>query len=180
MSNEAETSGRAFQYLVRVLEDAIKVGADVVGLEREELDLMVVNYFKSVGRAEGFIPQDLQQAVVEEIVKRAELADKARGKMQIRLLGKDHEVVVDERSNWGESGFTLTLKRSERTAFKAPFQGRHVVPESKGDLVEDAYRGPLAPSIRQEVGRNDPCPCGSGKKYKKCCWNKQRNEDALD
>jgi preprotein translocase subunit SecA len=21
----------------------------------------------------------------------------------------------------------------------------------------------------QKVGRNDPCPCGSGKKYKKCC-----------
>ena len=21
----------------------------------------------------------------------------------------------------------------------------------------------------QEVGRNDPCPCGSGLKYKKCC-----------
>lgn len=23
-----------------------------------------------------------------------------------------------------------------------------------------------------KVGRNDPCPCGSGKKYKKCCANK--------
>ncbi len=23
-----------------------------------------------------------------------------------------------------------------------------------------------------KVGRNDPCPCGSGKKYKKCCWPK--------
>ena len=23
----------------------------------------------------------------------------------------------------------------------------------------------------QKVGRNEPCPCGSGKKYKKCCWN---------
>jgi len=22
---------------------------------------------------------------------------------------------------------------------------------------------------KSEVGRNDPCPCGSGKKYKKCC-----------
>jgi preprotein translocase subunit SecA len=22
---------------------------------------------------------------------------------------------------------------------------------------------------RQKVGRNDPCPCGSGKKFKKCC-----------
>lgn len=22
-----------------------------------------------------------------------------------------------------------------------------------------------------DIGRNDPCPCGSGKKYKKCCLN---------
>ncbi|MFA7705765.1 MAG: SEC-C metal-binding domain-containing protein [Candidatus Omnitrophota bacterium] len=24
-------------------------------------------------------------------------------------------------------------------------------------------------SQQPKVGRNDPCPCGSGKKYKKCC-----------
>jgi uncharacterized protein YecA (UPF0149 family) len=24
---------------------------------------------------------------------------------------------------------------------------------------------------RKKIGRNDPCPCGSGKKYKKCCRN---------
>ena len=24
-------------------------------------------------------------------------------------------------------------------------------------------------TVTQKVGRNDPCPCGSGKKYKKCC-----------
>ncbi|MDR0942113.1 MAG: SEC-C domain-containing protein [Holosporales bacterium] len=23
-----------------------------------------------------------------------------------------------------------------------------------------------------KIGRNDPCPCGSGKKYKKCCFLK--------
>ncbi len=23
-----------------------------------------------------------------------------------------------------------------------------------------------------KIGRNDPCPCGSGKKYKKCCMGK--------
>jgi preprotein translocase subunit SecA len=31
---------------------------------------------------------------------------------------------------------------------------------------------PLVPNYRRDakkVGRNDPCPCGSGKKYKKCC-----------
>jgi len=26
---------------------------------------------------------------------------------------------------------------------------------------------------RVKIGRNDPCPCGSGKKYKKCCMNKK-------
>jgi len=25
----------------------------------------------------------------------------------------------------------------------------------------------------QSVSRNDPCPCGSGKKWKKCCYTKQ-------
>ena len=31
--------------------------------------------------------------------------------------------------------------------------------------------GPRQPVVRSgaKVGRNDPCPCGSGKKYKKCC-----------
>ncbi|MBF0569699.1 MAG: SEC-C domain-containing protein [Candidatus Omnitrophica bacterium] len=33
------------------------------------------------------------------------------------------------------------------------------------------HRAPAAhqPSAQPKVGRNDPCPCGSGKKYKKCC-----------
>ena len=34
-----------------------------------------------------------------------------------------------------------------------------------GELVGET------PTVREEpkIGRNDPCPCGSGKKYKKCC-----------
>lgn len=27
----------------------------------------------------------------------------------------------------------------------------------------------ISPPIEERIGRNDPCPCGSGKKYKKCC-----------
>ncbi len=27
-------------------------------------------------------------------------------------------------------------------------------------------------SVHPKVGRNDPCPCGSGKKYKQCCLSK--------
>jgi len=31
---------------------------------------------------------------------------------------------------------------------------------------------PIQASGVHKIGRNDPCPCGSGKKYKKCCWPK--------
>lgn len=29
---------------------------------------------------------------------------------------------------------------------------------------------------KKKIGRNDPCPCGSGKKYKKCCLNKTQEQ----
>jgi len=29
-----------------------------------------------------------------------------------------------------------------------------------------------------KIGRNDPCPCGSGNKYKRCCWLQQETETA--
>ena len=39
------------------------------------------------------------------------------------------------------------------------------------DFSDD--EGPITIVRRGErVGRNDPCPCGSGKKYKKCCYGK--------
>jgi hypothetical protein len=43
----------------------------------------------------------------------------------------------------------------------------------RGETWEDEEPEPAAaaePEVRPaKVGRNDPCPCGSGKKYKKCC-----------
>jgi preprotein translocase subunit SecA len=45
------------------------------------------------------------------------------------------------------------------------------------DLDEDGYDAdgnwvppePVEQLVSEKVGRNDPCPCGSGAKYKKCC-----------
>ncbi len=37
----------------------------------------------------------------------------------------------------------------------------------------DTFDSPLKPIIAErKIGRNEKCPCGSGKKYKKCCLNK--------
>lgn len=45
------------------------------------------------------------------------------------------------------------------------------VKEKDGWKFEDGELIGEKPMVREEpkVGRNDPCPCGSGKKYKKCC-----------
>ena len=32
-----------------------------------------------------------------------------------------------------------------------------------------ALRQPANQPTRKKVGRNEPCPCGSGRKYKRCC-----------
>ena len=38
---------------------------------------------------------------------------------------------------------------------------------------ETVKKRPVVKKVK--VGRNDPCPCGSGKKYKSCCMDKDLN-----
>ena len=40
------------------------------------------------------------------------------------------------------------------------------------DNQEERQKVEKVVSNQEKVGRNDPCPCGSGKKYKKCCYPK--------
>jgi tetratricopeptide (TPR) repeat protein len=43
------------------------------------------------------------------------------------------------------------------------------LPLSEMSNLAATMRETTAPITRQKVGRNEPCPCGSGKKFKKCC-----------
>ena len=45
------------------------------------------------------------------------------------------------------------------------------VPATPTRPTQPATKGsPIRNNPTTAVGRNDPCPCGSGKKYKKCCY----------
>ena len=59
--------------------------------------------------------------------------------------------------------FTIQLRTNEepkREQVAKPTEEAHGT--SDGSLENK-------PRHVKKVGRNDPCPCGSGKKYKKCC-----------
>ena len=51
-------------------------------------------------------------------------------------------------------------------------------PRTMGDVFAELMKAAPAPALgdgghpAHTVGRNDPCPCGSGKKFKKCCGQK--------
>ncbi len=57
---------------------------------------------------------------------------------------------------------------------KAPWlyelpQWDNILTIEKRKEITKEYRSSKTVVKDQKVGRNDPCPCGSGKKYKKCC-----------
>lgn len=79
---------------------------------------------------------------------------------------------------------TQIVRRPEMTAEKEDFEGvANVVGRSSGNPTPQPSRPsgvmplPKKPGLPQKaepikvekIGRNEPCPCGSGKKYKKCC-----------
>jgi preprotein translocase subunit SecA len=46
---------------------------------------------------------------------------------------------------------------------------RKQVAKETGTSLGGDHSVKKSPVKKVKVGRNDPCPCGSGKKYKKCC-----------
>ncbi len=73
-------------------------------------------------------------------------------------------VHLPELSEW-RSNIEKDRKRLERNPFDF----------NRNDLNFDLFNDPMMFEkqkpviVENKVGRNDPCPCGSGKKYKKCC-----------
>ncbi len=93
---------------------------------------------------------------VLEIRRRQEAIDKAKKEMAEKAAAA-HKVMLSKAQE-GEkpNAITLALKREQ---VAKPI-------EPTGDGTVSTNRTVVK---KNKVGRNDPCPCGSGKKYKKCC-----------
>lgn len=74
---------------------------------------------------------------------------------------------VAEMEHWR----CFKLDAAEREAPRFPDQRKARARQEQASLGAKAPQPvrPSSPAKSVKVGRNDPCPCGSGKKYKKCC-----------
>ena len=67
----------------------------------------------------------------------------------------------------GEQSFKAMADAMHRVVPRAVAQYAHIGRSMATVLAERDTDAPATHDVK--VGRNDPCPCGSGKKYKKCC-----------
>jgi uncharacterized protein YecA (UPF0149 family) len=56
------------------------------------------------------------------------------------------------------------------------------IPKNEYPKARDNLVAMIAPPTKEQlesgkVGRNDPCPCNSGKKFKKCCYISAKNKE---
>ncbi|MFZ7101329.1 MAG: preprotein translocase subunit SecA [Peptococcaceae bacterium] len=68
--------------------------------------------------------------------------------------------------------FTQMIEEIQQETVRYIYRVRMVErPEERTDVVENKYseEQTKTPVKSNKIGRNEPCPCGSGKKYKKCC-----------
>ena len=65
--------------------------------------------------------------------------------------------------------FSLKPRKKEPQPLRINFMPKITNLQASGGSNEDTPKRQPVVNKEKKVGRNDPCPCGSGKKYKNCC-----------
>lgn len=118
----------------------------VKGTVKELAEKYKIDVFTMTGFLDGINDSLLVKNPIEEMEEDTEVSlafDK-------ELLYKN---MVDARAEW---------------LYELPMWDEIFTPEKKKELyLEQKKSGTIVKA--KKIGRNDPCPCGSGKKYKHCC-----------
>jgi preprotein translocase subunit SecA len=95
--------------------------------------------------------------------------DYLRAGIGLRAMGQR-----DPLSEYRREGYEMFMDMVDsikRDTVRYLFHVEVAQPKSQPQRVEanpTGGKGPKTPVSSEKVGRNDPCPCGSGKKYKRC------------
>lgn len=139
-------------------------------VEREALQRLLVRFDDAQAAVEG----DIGWSAWEEAIAVLGLRDLAP---RVEAARKDGRI---DREYSDPEWFRDTLREAERH----PHDFDHLPPDQYGylddaiaalDWTHEGFGEPQRNPFK-DVGRNDPCPCGSGLKFKKCCLGKVEAE----
>ncbi len=87
------------------------------------------------------------------------------GKKKVKLGTEKNPAVVNVKT---KKRMKEVAKIFEKNSWKYKIELERDKPEDITDL-ELLLNWPKPREAEKKIGRNEPCPCGSGVKYKKCC-----------
>ncbi|MCQ2559421.1 MAG: preprotein translocase subunit SecA [Clostridia bacterium] len=177
------------------LEGLLKKTADLIpnpnltedslaGLNQEEMeDLLQQSFEQAYQLREAELGSEemrelerllLLKMVDEKWMEHLDIMDQLREGIGLRAYGQRDPLI--EYSFESHDIFQNMIEAIQEDTIKYLFRVRVVKPsEAPRHMNENRGNNAAAPApkkpIRREnkIGRNDPCPCGSGKKYKHCC-----------
>lgn len=148
-------------------------------LKKRILDVAISLYEEKEQEIGTELMRELERVVLLKVVDEKwmdhiDAMDQLRYGIGLRAYGQRDPVV--EYKFEGFEMFEEMIKNIQEDAVRILLSSR-IDPEHelKREKVAEPVNathgeGPRQPVVKgQKVGRNDPCPCGSGKKYKKCC-----------
>ena len=117
----------------------------------------------------------LLQAVDSHWIDHIDAMDQLRQGIGLRAIGQQDPVVAyklegfDMFDNMTKAIQEDTVRYLYNFTIEEPIQRKQVVDVDKISSNVEEGQGNKPVKKEEEIGRNDECPCGSGKKYKKCC-----------
>ena len=156
------TNDRDYEYLLKKLTE------ETINVYQEKIDRYKENGIDFTEIERMVLLRNIDTKWIDHI----DSMDQLRKGISLRSYGQIDPVVEYKKEGF-EMFEDLTAAIQDDTItllLKAELQKVPQKQEERKDLQTN-QTGPMLPrkNAKQEIGRNDPCPCGSGKKYKNCC-----------
>jgi preprotein translocase subunit SecA len=168
---------RAIQVMANLKKSFDTKGKEMVSVFEKTIILaMIDDSWKEHLREMDDLKQSVQNAALEQkdplVVYKLESFNLFR-----EMIAKTSKDIISFLMKGGlpveENNPTQSLKQARFTQEQIPQKPKEKLVESRSEEIEGNEQEPQRPKqqpirVEQKIGRNDPCPCGSGKKYKAC------------
>ncbi len=163
-------------------------GKKAEDVAQELYDAALAAYEKKEALLTESVMRELERVVMLRVVDEywmdnIDAMDDLKQGIRLRAYGQQDPVVAYKHEGYEMYQAMITAIREEtvRRLFLAQIKPREEVKRKKV-AQETSTSGTSDGTVKQQpvrnkeskVGPNDPCPCGSGKKYKKCCMQKDK------
>ena len=171
----ANVASTCFEGLTDKTKDALKEAIKVKTVEQYEKREAAIT-------EAGFDMREVERAIVLSSVDRRwmdhiDAMDQLREGIGLRAYGQRQPIVEYQHEGYDMFEEMVhfiqedTLRRLYTAIISRPPERREVAKNIVTNVDTSVAKSPV--KAAGKVGRNDPCPCGSGKKYKECCGKGQ-------